>query len=372
MTNRRTYSWDEIQLRDPVLAFEIAGRCGKRQLLRIMTAQRRIIGLGLALNAAADPTCGFGGAVALNAEGQAAPEWIEVLPRGPDIIGRDGRRWRMTDPAQVVAAFAANRAHLPIDIEHAQFLMAPEGMPAPASGWIEEVAVRDGAVHARVSWTPRGSELVANREYRFISPVFTFDDKTGEIIALKGAGLVNRPNLQLPALNSEGKPAMNWLKLLAALGLPETATEDDAVAAVAALKTEKETALNQAKSPPLSLFVPRADFEAAINRETKAKADLAALEAKTRDAEIEAVVGEAVAKGQITPATKEYHLAACRTEDGLKAFKEMIAKVPVNPVAAASGLDDKKADQGAALSESQLALCRDLGLTEAEFIAAQA
>lgn len=372
MTNRRTYSWDEIQQRDPALAFEIARRCGKRQLLRIVTVQRRIVGLGLALNAAGDPNCGFGGALALNAEGQAAPEWIEVLPKGPDIIGRDGRRWRMTDPAKVVAAFAANRASLPIDIEHSQFLIAPEGMPAPASGWIEELAVRDGAIHGRVAWTPRGSELVANREYRFISPVFTFDDKTNEVTALKGAGLVNRPNLQLPALNSEGKPAMNWLKVLAALGLPETATEDDAVAAISAMKTEKETALNQAKSPPLSLFVPRADFEVAINRETKAKTDLAALVTQTRDAEIDAVVGEAVAKGQITPATKDYHLAACRTEDGLKAFKEMIAKVPVNPAANASGLDDKKVAPGAALSEGQLALCRDLGLTEAEFIAAQA
>lgn len=58
-------------------------------------------------------------AVALNAEGDAAPEWVQLLPAGPSIMARDGRRWRMSNPQGVVAAFASNNADLPIDYEHA-------------------------------------------------------------------------------------------------------------------------------------------------------------------------------------------------------------------------------------------------------------
>lgn len=321
----------------------------------------------VALNASAEPERAYGAALALNTDG-GVPEWIELIPAGPEIVGRDGRRWRMSDPAKLAAAFAANRADLPIDWEHAQFTAAPTGKEAPASGWINQMEARNGALWGRVSWTPRGAAAVTAREYRYISPVFAFDAATREITALKAAGLVNRPNLDLPALNTEGLPIM-WKKLLAALGLPETATEDDAVAAVAALKNEKETALNQAKSPPLNLFVPRADYEVALNRATAAEGEMTTFKASIREAEVKAMVDDAVAKGQIAPATKEYHLAACRTDDGRDAFKAMIAKVPVNPAAQASGLDDKKPGAGAtALNAEEIAVCRQLGMSEDEFI----
>lgn len=29
------------------------------------------------------------------------PEWVELLPAGPEVQGRDGRSWRLTDAAAV-------------------------------------------------------------------------------------------------------------------------------------------------------------------------------------------------------------------------------------------------------------------------------
>jgi len=321
----------------------------------------------LAMNAASGVAPAYGQAIALNAA-SGAPEWIELIPSGPELVGRDGRRWRMSDVNKVVAAFAANRADLPIDWEHAQYTAAMQGQPAPAAGWIEQVEARNGALWGRVNWTERGRAAVAAREYRYISPVFSFDAATKEVSALKCAGLVNRPNLELQALNQEGTPPM-WKQVLAALGLPETATEAEAVSAIKALQGEKEVALNAAKAPPNNLFVPRADFDAALNREATTKSEFTAFKDGIQKAKAEAVVNAAVEKGQITPATKDYHLAACRTEDGLTAFEAMIAKVPVNDAAKPSGLDGKKPEGGApTLGAEELAVCRQLGMAEADFI----
>ena len=309
-------------------------------------------------------------ALALNGEG-LAPDWIELIPAGPVVRGRDGRQWTMRDPASIVAAFVANRADLPIDMEHAQFERAPRGDAAPAYGWIGEVAARNGAIWGRVAWTGKGKASIESREYRYISPVFSFNS-SGEILALKGAGLVNRPNLDLPALNREA--SMNWTKLLAALGLPETATEDDAIAAVEKLRGNVEIAENRAKSPPsLEKFVPRADYDLALNRATKAETDLAAASKAQVEKEITGLVDEAIAAGKIAPAAKDFYLASCRAEGGVKLFQDFIAKAPVSEAVKSSGLDDKAAgaDQSK-LSADEIATCRALGVTEAEFSAARA
>lgn len=299
--------------------------------------------------------------LALNrtAEG-GAPEWVELLPAGARVVGRDGREWVNDRPAEVVAAFNAARP-LPFDYEHATDLAAPRGAPAPAAGWIEALELRDGAIWGRVAWTPKGAEAVANREYRWHSPVFTFEKTTGRILRLEGAALTNSPNLPLRALNRcEEVPAMN--RLLIALGLTEAATEDQALGAVTALRADLATARNRADTPDLAKFVPRADYDATLARATNAEQRLADQAQAARDAAIEAAVTEAVQAGKITPATLEYHRAQCRTEGGLERFRAFAAAAPV--VAGASGLEGRRPEGGAgALSEVELAVCRQLGNT---------
>lgn len=102
---------------------------------------------------------------------QGAPAWIELFPAGPRIDARDGRTF-YANTAAVLAAFQANRGPLPIDYEHGQDLLAARGEAAPAAGWIVAVEDRNGAVWGQVEWTARAAQMIAAREYRFLSPAF--------------------------------------------------------------------------------------------------------------------------------------------------------------------------------------------------------
>jgi|GEM_PF-6929855 len=132
-----------------------------------------------------------------------APDWIMVIPAG-EFSGRDGRGPYKVDPEEVIAATMALdlSAGLPIDYDHATDFAAPSGGRAPAAGWMTELTVRDGAVWAHVEWTDKGREAVSSKEYRYISPVFAYDDKTGEVLSLLRAGLTNNPNLYDTAICS--------------------------------------------------------------------------------------------------------------------------------------------------------------------------
>ena len=140
--------------------------------------------------------------IALNLSGDTAPDWIQLTPPGPRIVGRDGRNWRMTDPAAVVKAFASSSQRPHIDIEHSTQLKGPKGEPAPAVGWIEDMEVRDGALWGRVDWTAEGLNAVSSRAYRYLSPAFTFDRRSNEVLRMVSAGLTNNPNLDMAALNA--------------------------------------------------------------------------------------------------------------------------------------------------------------------------
>ncbi|WP_226926296.1 MULTISPECIES: phage protease [unclassified Pseudomonas] len=134
-----------------------------------------------------------------------APEWVELIPAGPKVTGRDGRSWVFDQgSAQLVTnAFVGRSIDLPIDWEHATQRRAPQGQDAPAAGWITVLQLRIGTLWGKVSWTPRGRAQVEAREYRYLSPVFDYETESRRIVALVSAGLANKPNLLLTALNNE-------------------------------------------------------------------------------------------------------------------------------------------------------------------------
>lgn len=141
--------------------------------------------------------------IVVSCEVTAAPGWIQLLPAGPDVIGRDGRQWKLSDPAAIVAAFQRRGIPLPVDWEHATEHRAPSGLEAPAAGWVSALDVRQGAIWGNVEWTDRAAAQIRAREYRYLSPVFQFEKSTGEIRALVSAGLTNSPNLKMVALNQD-------------------------------------------------------------------------------------------------------------------------------------------------------------------------
>lgn len=67
-----------------------------------------------------------------------------------------------------------------------------------AAGWIKNLELADDALYANVDWTPKGKQVIADKEFRYISPEFSFDYQDNESLkkhgaTLLGAALTNRP-----------------------------------------------------------------------------------------------------------------------------------------------------------------------------------
>lgn len=75
----------------------------------------------------------------LGATPASASEFVELIPAGPDVVGRDGRRFVYDQAAEqsVLLAFAELGIALPLDWEHASEHRAPKGEETPAAAWIE-------------------------------------------------------------------------------------------------------------------------------------------------------------------------------------------------------------------------------------------
>jgi phage I-like protein len=303
--------------------------------------------------------------------GESAPNWIELFPAGPEIKAVDGRKFRISNPQTVIDAFKADPNPIPLDYEHATEIRGPEGLAAPAAGWIVELEERGGAIWARIDWTPAGAEAVKNKEYRYVSPAFF--QKKGEVVELISAGLTNKPALRMTALaRAEEQLTMDPEKrkaLCKALGLPETATDEQMVAASEKIHVDHKAALDtaRAESPSLANFVPRADYD----KQTARVAELETAEAdrakKALDAEIDAEITAATKAGKITPATVDYHKAQCLTDGGLERFRAFVKSSP--KVVDDTDLDNQTPGETGehGLTPAQLKIAEHCGQTAEEF-----
>ena len=279
----------------------------------------------------------------------ALPEWIQLLPAGPDITGQDGRAWTLDDPAALIAAFQQRQTPLVIDWEHASEHRAPQGLDAPAAGWIDRIEERDRALWGHVEWTARAGQQIQEREYRYLSPVFTYRKDTRQIVALTSAGLTNQPNLNLQALNREEAPMPLPVALCQALDLPDTADEALAVARVQTMTLALNTAQSLAAAPPLDKFMPRADYDLVLARATNAETRLADLEKAQNAVRIDALIQRGLTECKISPATQDYYRAMCQTEHGVAEFEKFLDKAPPLIGVAPEG---KKPPHGRALNRA--------------------
>lgn len=140
-----------------------------------------------------------------------APTDIELIPREGTITGRDGRIFLHDHPGNIIKEFNQGEVDLPIDLEHSTQLKAPNGEPALAVGWIKKLIMNPyGAIWGTIEWNQLGRELIEAKAYRYISPVFTIESGSKRIIKLISAGLTNKPNLFIPALNSETPAVISY------------------------------------------------------------------------------------------------------------------------------------------------------------------
>jgi len=358
-------------------------------------------------------------ACALDASAAASGARVQIFPLGEFRSG-DGRptdcaAYRMTRAAaeRLRAAVAARTADVPFDYEHQTLNALDNGKPAPAAGWFHGLEIDATGVYATgVKWTPAAQQMIESGEYRYCSPLFRYDQRTGEILKLINVALTNTPALDgMQALAacaarfmrgaelSPGDTPMN--ELLAAVrslfNLPEAADEKAALAACSSLHESLGEAAKQ-KDFSLTAYV-----EALAKSNAESKTQIAALgtqlgEAKTAApdpakyvpmAELTKMQGQVAALSQQMEEREKKEMLEAALKDGrvLDVQKDYWAKQPIaalseylktaQPIAALVATQTGgKAPQGgvAGLSAMQAEVARNLGLDPkkfAEFVAAQ-
>lgn len=117
------------------------------------------------------------------------PEVIRVLPKGHVSSTKGDFEVDDRDIAGIIRQFKARRLDLVIDYEHQTL----SDVQAPAAGWIKDLYPGEDALMARVEWTKKGREYIANKEYRYLSPVVLVKKADQHAAVFHSAALTNTP-----------------------------------------------------------------------------------------------------------------------------------------------------------------------------------
>lgn len=305
---------------------------------------------------------------------------IQLTPAGV-FRARDGRPanlpgWKIDAAiaAKLIEHAATRATPYVIDYEHQTLATADNGKPAPAAGWYKTLEWRDGIglFATDVQWTDAAKAMIDAGEYKFISPVFSFDRATGAVLKLQMAALTNTPALDgmdaVAALATEffsrsQEPThqedhpMKAIALL--LGLKEDASEADITAAVTALKATVATqdsaiaALKQ-QAPDPAKYVP-------IEAVTQLQSEVAALTTRLNDGELEDVVQAALKAGKLLPAMEAWARELGKKDlAALKAYVEKVAAVLNGNQTGGKGPEGRTDGD---LTETDLSVCKLMGVS---------
>lgn len=301
-----------------------------------------------------------------------APEWILLLPAG-DITTRDGRVLRNVSPDTILASFASDQRDIPIDYEHATEVRAPEGLSAPAVGWINELKVEGGEIFGKVDWTAAGRQDVESRAYRYISPVVHLAPEERTVLRISSVALTNDPALYIKSLlNRREAPETQkdtaMLKAIAkALNLAETATEAEILSAIAVQHSEKEQLSAKVAKPDPAMFVLRTEHDTLITTCAQLRAEVKTLKDADTEKEVVALVDGAISAGKVIPAIRDSELELCRAIGATK-YQERLSKLTATLT---PGEDETRREPGkptGKLDDAQKEMCRRLGVSEEDYL----
>ena len=285
------------------------------------------------------------------------PEVIRVLPKGHVSSTKGDFEVDDRDIAGIIRQFKARRLDLVIDYEHQTL----SDVQAPAAGWIKDLYPGEDALMARVEWTQKGREYIANKEYRYLSPVVLVKKADQHAAVFHSAALTNTPaitgmfaiiNSDALSIEEEEEPRMELSALIELLGLEEGTAEEDVLKRIKELTQQaaeegqggqegkegpaKEGTQLVANKPVLDLLgLPEdARTEDVTARIMAFKAGDSALQRRVAELEKQAasqkaeeLVGLAMKDGKLSPAQKEWAVAYALSDP--KGFAAFVEKAPV-------------------------------------------
>jgi phage I-like protein len=276
----------------------------------------------------------------------APPTTVRLLPAG-QFRAKDGRPqglpgWTLDAPGaeRLIEAASRQADRFLIDYDHQTLHAKTNGAKAPAAGWFSQLEWRegDGLYALNVEWTDAAAAAITAKEYRYLSPVLTFDAATGTVTGLLMAALVNFPALDgltdlaaaaAQLIQPRSKPRMN--ALMNRLGLPDDADETAALAALDAIMAERDQA--RASHQAALSAAPDPARYAPIEALSALQTELATLRANARQAELAALLEPALADGRLLPAQQEW--AQALGQKDIAALQQFLSTA--QPLAALAG-----------------------------------
>lgn len=232
------------------------------------------------------------------------PEWIQICPKGefPTTIcngsnGDERMIVQVLDDEAIKSLAnsmaAAGPAGILIDYDHFSHDIEHH---SEAAGWIKALEARPDGLYGKAQWTDKGADAVRNRRYLFVSPTWLMDDCArldGERVRptrLFSAALTNSPNLNgiraivnnriagAEPAEPEGGPKMDYkAKLIALLGLPAEAKDEEINAKLEAVVREREALKEKVKAlEKAQADAAKAQEEATIEKDLDANKDVIA------------------------------------------------------------------------------------------------
>jgi phage I-like protein len=264
------------------------------------------------------------------------------------LTGGRVKTWRMDAAvARKIAALASAEKPILYDYEH----NSAKGRDSRAAGWIDRlVHVPGKGLYAHVDWTPQAAEAIKRKEYRYSSPYFSFDAKTGALSRLLSVALTNTPALtELDAVGLHFQPAK------------ESEMDKDEIVALTVERDSLKTQLAALNSERDALKTALAALEA---EKQKAAEDAAKAALAKETAEKEALLAAAAEK--LTPPLRE----SLKTLS-VEALKTALAALPPSPLVSKQA-DGKSGAGGAVqLTAEEKAMCAKLGVSEVDFVKAK-
>jgi len=344
---------------------------------------------------------------------------VQLFPDG-EFAARDGRPgsidgctttvWRMDADiaASLIAAAETRETPLCIDYEHHTLTAKDAGHKAVAAGWIDGLCYVPGrGLFAKVAWTETARAHIQADEYRYISPLFTFDGKSGAVLELVNAALTNNPALDglaaVAAVRQTGTPqnaqteaCMDELmeRLLYLLNLPVTTTPEEVMAQLDKLKAMLAGAASAATSvdllailagkdatiadltakvaqPDPARFAPVAALAALTAENTGLKTKLGEAQAQNGQAALAAAITAAVADGRVLKDLEPWLTdLSAKNPEAARAYLET-----ARPIAALAGLQTQNGGftppasgtGSAALSADEKTAAKLLGISETDY-----
>lgn len=309
--------------------------------------------------------------------GGVVPTEAHLLPAGTfrAVDGRphccDGWQLDAAIAAQVIARAAAQKNDILIDFEHQSLRCEYNGQRAEAAGWIPrtlEWREGKGLFATQIAWVGDTAELIQKKQYRYISAVFTYYEKTGEVLEIISVALTNTPALDgLDALVELADLArkhsvlltkedanMADEKVLAAL----TAERDGLKTQMAALTAERDGL----KTQNAALTTERDTLKTKVEAADKEKTEAALASEKAKHAEL---LQAALTDGRLVPAQKPW-----AEKQTLAALTEYLDAT--SPVSLLQKQADGKDGGGNGLSQEEVAMCSRMGVSPEDFLKTKA